>query len=108
MRTTLKHKASAWEMFPRLGLSFAYLEIDRPERAVIHARRGLDLAEQAGVQAQMKNALYLLGEAEKLSGNEPEAHLYFTRLQEEFYPQDPVIPDFLMVTDVRKLINLMA
>ncbi len=100
--------AEAWEMFPRLGLSFAYLEIDRPHRAVIHARRGLFLAQEAGVNWQTKNALYLLGEAEKLCGHELAAHRYFTRLQEEFYPEDPVIPDFLMVTDVRKLINLMA
>ncbi len=100
--------AEAWEMFPRLGLSFAYLEIDRPERAAVHARRGLALAQEAGVQWQVKNGLYLLGEAEKLCGNELLAHRYFTRLQEEFYPEDPVIPDFLMVADVRKLINLMA
>ncbi|MEM7350439.1 MAG: hypothetical protein AAF657_06510, partial [Acidobacteriota bacterium] len=57
---------------------------------------------------QVKNALYLLGESEKLSGNEFQAHRHFTRLQREFYPDDPVIPDFLMATDVRKLINLMA
>ena len=96
------------EMFPHLSLSFAYLEIDRPARAVVHARRGLELAEEAGMTWQVKNALYLLGESEKLAGNELEAHRQFTRLQQEFYPDDPVIPDFLMVTDVRKLINLMA
>ncbi len=101
-------QSGAWEMYPRLGLSFAYLEIDRPRRAAIHARRGLFLAQEAEVQWQTKNALYLLGEAEKLCGNERTAHHYFTRLQEEFYPDDPVIPDFLMVTDARKLINLMA
>lgn len=108
LRRLKQLKAEAWEMFPRLGLSFAYLEIDRPRRAVTHARRGLLLAQEADIQWQIKNALYLLGESEKLCGNEIVAHQYFTRLQEEFYPDDPVIPDFLMVTDTRKLINLMA
>ena len=97
-----------WEMYPRLSLSFAYLQIDRPARAGVHARRGLLLAEGAQMPWQVKNALYLLGESEKLVGHELSAHRHFTRLQEEFYPDDPVIPDFLMATDVRQLINLMA
>ncbi len=108
LRIAKRQGAEVWEMYPRLGLSFAYLEVDRPDRAVIHARRGLILAETAGMQWQVKNALYLLGESEKLLGNELAAHRQFTRLQQEFYPDDPVIPDFLMATDVRKLINLMA
>lgn len=108
LRITRRHGAEIWEMYPRLGLSFAYLEIDRPQRAAVHARRGLFLAEQADIHWQLKNALYLLGESEKLCGNEVAAHRTFTRLQEQFYPDDPVIPDFLMVTDVRKMINLMA
>lgn len=108
LKIAKQQTAEVWEMYPRLGLSFAYLEIDRPERAVVHARRGLLLAEKTGMHWQVKNALYLLGESEKLMGNELAAHGHFTRLQQEFYPDDPVIPDFLMATDVRKLINLMA
>ncbi len=108
LRMVRNHGAEVWEMFPRLSLSFAYLEIDRPARASGHARRGLVLAEEAGITWQVKNALYLLGESEKLRGNELSAHRHFTRLQEEFYPEDPVIPDLLMVTDIRPLINLMA
>ncbi len=108
LRMARRQGVDVAEMFPRLSLSFAYLEIDRPDRAVVHARRGLELAEEAGMTWQVKNALYLLGESEKLAGNELDAHRQFTRLQQEFYPDDPVIPDFLMVTDVRKLINLMA
>ncbi len=108
LRISKQHGADILEMYPRLGLSFAYLEIDRPRRATVHARRGLLLAEQAEIHWQLKNALYLLGESEKLSGNELAARRTFTRLQQEFYPDDPVIPDFLMVTDVRKMINLMA
>ena len=108
LRLLKRQSAEIWEMYPRLGLSYAYLDAGRPDRACVHARRGLFLAEQAEIVWQVKNALYLLGESEKLSGNELAAHRTFTRLQEEFYPDDPVIPDFLMATDVRKLINFMA
>ena len=95
-------------MMAHVGLAYGYLEIDRPRRARDHARRGLRLAEEVEIPWQIKNALYLLGESEKLSGNEVMAHRHFSRLQQDFYPEDPVIPDFLMATDVRKLINLMA
>ncbi len=108
LRMVKRRGEEIWEMYPRLGLSLAYLEIERPARAVVHARRGLALAEEAEMAWQVKNALYLLGESEKLSGDQFNAHRNFTRLQREFYPDDPVIPDFLMATDVRKLINLMA
>ena len=108
LRMVRKQCADISEICPRMGLSFAYLEIDRPERATVHAERALLLAEQAEIQWQVKNALYLLGESEKLSGDEFRAHRTFTRLQREYYPEDPVIPDFLMATNVRKMINLMA
>lgn len=108
LRILKRHRGEVWELYPRLGLAYAYLEVERPVRAAVHARRGLLLAEDAGITWQVKNALYLLGESEKLSGDEIQAHRTFTRLQQEFYPEDPVIPDFLMATDVRKLINLMA
>ena len=85
LRMLRKHSEKLWEMYPRLGLSFAYLGIDRPERACLHASHGLELAEAAGMNWQVKNALYLLGESQKLLGNEFKAHQYFTRLQEEFY-----------------------
>ena len=108
LRIARRCQAEAWQMMAHLGLSYAYLEIDRPRRARTHAHRGLLLAEEVEISWQIKNALYLLGESEKLSGNELTAHRYFSRLQREFYPDDPVIPDFLMATDVRKLINLLA
>ncbi len=108
LRMARRAGATVWQMMAHLGLSFGYLEIDRPRHARSHARRGLLLAEEVEISWQIKNALYLLGESEKLSGNEAAAHRYFSRLQRDFYPDDPVIPDFLMATDVRKLINLMA
>lgn len=108
LRIARRDRAKAWQMTAHLGLSYGYLEIDRPRRARTHAHRGLLLAEEIEISWQIKNALYLLGESEKLSGNELTAHRHFSRLQQDFYPDDPVIPDFLMATDVRKLINLMA
>jgi len=100
--------AIAWERFPCLGLSYAYLELDRLEQARIYAGRALRQSELTRSNEQIKNSLYLLGEAEKTAGNESAAYDYFARLQAEFYPAEPFISDFLMATDIRKLINLMA
>ncbi len=97
-----------WELLPRLGLAAAYLDVDRPERARRHADRGLALAEAAGIEDQIKNGLYLLGESEKLCGNETAASEHFQRLQDAYYPGEVFVADFLMTTDVSKLINLMA
>ena len=52
--------------------------------------------------------LACLGEAEKLCGDELAAHRHFCRLQRDFFPDDPIIPDLLMTTDIRPLLNLMA
>jgi tetratricopeptide (TPR) repeat protein len=101
-------RAGAWERFPRLGLCYAYLELGRLDQARAHGRRALELSETAGSAEDLKNSLYLLGEIEKLAGNEADAYEHFWRLQAEFYPDQPFIPDFLMETDIRKLINLMA
>ena len=102
-------EASRWQHLPLLGLAYAYLEIERFELAVEHARRALELAEAALYQDnQVKNALYLLGEASKLAGEEEEAYEHFTHLQQRFYPDQPLIVDVLLATDIRKLINLMA
>lgn len=94
---------------PMLGLAYAYMEIGRYDRAESHARRALELADGASYQDnQVKNALYLLGEATKLAGKEDEAFEHFTHLQRRFYPDQPMIVDVLLSTDIRKLINLMA
>ena len=108
LRMARRQGAMTWEVFPCLGLSFAYLEIDRPDRARVHASRALLLAEQAQMLAEVKPALYLLGESEKLRGNRDLAHTHFTRLQQKFYPDELEVPEVLMATDVRKLVNLMA
>jgi len=100
--------ARSWERFPHLGLSFAYLELGRYERARWHGAKALRRSEEADSPEQVKNALYLLGETEKLGGDEETAWEHFHRLQTEFYPDKPYVTDFLIATDIRKLINLMA
>jgi hypothetical protein len=66
------------------------------------------MAERTEQADQVKNALYLLGEAANLSGKPEEAQRYFARLQQQFYPDALYLPGFLMAVDVRKLINLHA
>ncbi len=100
--------AATWERFPCLGLSYAYLELARLDQARTHGGRALRQSELAESPEQIKNSLYLLGETEKLAGNEWQAWQYFRRLQGEFYPDQPEITDLLMATDIRKLVNLMA
>lgn len=98
----------SWAMLPHLALSYAYLEIGKLEAAHRHAETALPLAEEADHRESVMNSLYLLGEAAKLLGDELAAYEYYQRLQREFYPDKSFIPDFLMVTDCRKLVNLMA
>ena len=102
-------EVTSWQHLPLLGLAYACLEIEHYPRAERYARRALELAEEARYQDnQVKNALYLLGESTKLAGNEDEAFEHFTHLQQRFYPDQPLIVDVLLSTDIRKLINLMA
>jgi hypothetical protein len=56
----------------------------------------------------VKNALFLLGEAEKLWGHTLDAYEHFSELQSRFYPNEPFIVSLLMTTDIRGMINLMA
>ena len=108
MRMTRRCGNRIWERYPRLGLSYAYLERDRPDRARSHAATALVLASEADSTIQIKNALYLLGESEKQLGDEAAALEAFFQLQETFYPDEPGIVDILIATDIRQLVNLMA
>ncbi len=100
--------AVGWERFPCLGLSYAYLELGRIDQARRFGARALDQSERTQSTEQIKNSLYLLGEAEKMAGNDSAAYDHFVRLQSEFYPDEPFICDVLMATDIRKLVHLMA
>jgi tetratricopeptide (TPR) repeat protein len=95
-------------MFAHLDLCYAHLEIDRPLAAIRHGRKGLALAEELDEADGIKNGLYLLGEAYQIAGEELVAHLYYSRLQREFYPNTAGVADFLLAIDVRKMINLRA
>lgn len=93
---------------PHLTLAFAYLHVGRPDSALRHANRAVDLAENAVDLDRLKYALLLLGESHKLLGDDVAAHDYFALLQESFYPDMPEVPGMLFALDVCKLINLRA
>jgi tetratricopeptide (TPR) repeat protein len=90
-----------------LDLAYAYLEIRRPRPAIRHAARALDLARHFKDEANVKNSLYLLGEAWHLHGDDAEARRHFEQLADR-YDNLPFIADFLLSVDVRQMINLRA
>lgn len=96
------------QMIAHIDLCYAHLEATRYRDAVRNGLRGLALAQELGEVDSQKNALYLLGQACNLEGNEDAARTYFSHLQEQFYPQTRGIADFLLAVDVRKMINLRA
>lgn len=100
--------AGRYEIFPRLSLCFAYMEIGRYERAMRYGRRALKAAEALRDSESIKNALYLLGETANLLSEPAKAEIYFRRLQREYYPEADYLPDFLLAIDVRKLIHIKA
>ncbi|HEX3530209.1 MAG TPA: tetratricopeptide repeat protein [Thermoanaerobaculia bacterium] len=103
-----RFRARRYEAATRLDLCFAHLETGRYTHARRQGEAALRIAEQTDQPEAVKNALYLLGETESLSGSGDEAHTYFTRLQKDFFPDASYLPAFLMTVDVRKLINLHA
>ena len=108
IRSIRRLGATRYEVLPRLDLCFAHLETGRYRAAQRHALGALRLAEETGQVDSVKNALYLLGEAANLVGEEGEARGYFTRLQKDYFPGATYLPGFLLAVDVRKLINLHA
>lgn len=92
----------------RLSFCFGYLEIGKYRQAILHGRAGMEIGERCGDRTLVQKALYLLGEAEKLDGDEMAAFTYYARLQEEFYPDNPYLPDLLLDNDTNTFINLWA
>lgn len=90
-----------------LDLAYAYLEIGRPRPAMRHSRKALALANEHKDETNLKNALYLLGEACHLNGDDAEARRHFEQLSDR-YEDLPFIADFLLTVDVRQMINLRA
>lgn len=92
----------------RLSFCFGYLEIGKYHQAILHGRAGMEIGESCGDRTLVQKALYLLGEAEKLNGDEMAAYTHYARLQEEFYPDNPYLPDLLLNNDTNTFINLWA
>ncbi len=100
--------AERYAISTRLDLSYAHLEARRYRSAIRHGEIGLALARRHEDPESIKNAYYLLGEAANLASDGATARGYFTRLQEEFFPDHGYLPSFLLAVDVRKLVNLHA
>ena len=108
LRMVRRQGARWWEAQFHVTLTFGYLEIGRWKRALAHGLEALARGEEVGDQLAVKNALFLLGEAANLAGDDAGAHDYFTHLQRRFFPDQGFLPDFLVAVDVRRLINLKA
>lgn len=97
-----------YQIPPRLDLCFLHIETGRYDHALRQGVRALELSERLGESDFLKNALYLVGEVENLRGNLDAARACFRRLQQQFFPDAPYLPGFLLAVDVRKLVNLHA
>lgn len=92
----------------RLAFCFGYVEIEKFHQAVLHGKAAVRIGEECGDRDVVKKALYLLGEAEKLRGDEMKAFTYFANLQEDFYPNNPNLPEILLYNDTNRLVNVWA
>ncbi|HEX4965886.1 MAG TPA: hypothetical protein VF173_34070 [Thermoanaerobaculia bacterium] len=108
LRMLRRLRAERYLVSTLLDLCFAHLETGRHHYAEHWGSLALELAERTQQGDSVKNALYLLGETAHLSGDDPLARSYFTRLQSDFFPDEVYLPGFLMTVDIRKLINLHA
>lgn len=97
------------QMVPQLHLdiALAHLELGRYRDARRHGEKALRAAKREGRAEEIKNALFVVGEAANLEGDEDLARHYFDLLQ-EYFPGTPFVSDFLLATDVRQLVNLRA
>jgi tetratricopeptide (TPR) repeat protein len=108
LRTFLRAGLLRPQVFARLSLCYAYLDLGKLRAALRHGQRALEIATQCDDVDSVKHALFLLGETHNQLGNEEIALGLFNRLQQRFYPESPNIPDVLMAIDVRQLVNLRA
>ncbi len=107
LRALRRAGAERYEISTRLDLSYAHLQVGRLGSARRHGERARELAERYDERESLKNALYLIGEAANLAGDEASALATFRELG-RFFPDSPFVPDFLMAIDVRQVINLKA
>lgn len=97
-----------YQLNTHLSLAFGYLLLERPLRAIDHATRALDLAEEFEQPSGVKYSLLMIGEAYKIAGDPPTARRCFDILQETYYPDKPEVPAMLLGLDLCKVINLRA
>jgi len=107
LRLFRRMKAEKLQLRVELDLCLACLETRRNRHALRHGSRALMIADKLGSESDVKNALYLLGEATHMLGDEESARRLFDRLQQH-YPDTPYLTDFLLAIDVRNVINLRA
>jgi tetratricopeptide (TPR) repeat protein len=108
VRLCVRLRARAFEASARLSLAYAYLQRERYRPAIRHATRSLALAQACEARMTVKYGLFVLGEAHKLAGNPLAARSYFQRLQQDYYPEAPNVPDLLLLLNVKNLVNLKA
>ncbi len=100
--------AKGYEVWPHLDLCYAYIEVGRLDRARRHGQKALDLAERAADPTTSRLALFLLGETARAEGDHPLAFEYFSRLQQEHYPDSPQLAQLMVAVSMRQAINLRA
>lgn len=89
-----------------LLLCYAYIELERFDRAYRHGTTALAQADAAHDAEIVKKALYLLGEVAKQTGDIETASALYLRLQQEHYPDNDRLCDMLMQTETHRLVNL--
>lgn len=108
LRTLARHDSPRFRAVAALTLAFGYLEIGKLRRARHHAETALRTAREVGDDGTVKKSYYLLGEIFHQLGFDDRAREFFTRLQRDYYPEAPHVPDLLMAIDVRSMVNLKA
>lgn len=108
LRTLVRHDVPRFRAVATLTLAFGYLEIGKLRRARHHADAALRAAQELGDHGTVKKTYYLLGEIYHQLGFNERAREFFTRLQRDYYPEAPHVPELLMAIDVRSMVNLKA
>lgn len=106
LRELRRCRAERYQISTLLDLSFALLEVDRPDLARQHSIEALILGRRFNELEAQRNALYLQSSAAKALGLIFEARRCLDRLAHDLgYPE---LTDLLMATDARALVNLKA
>jgi tetratricopeptide (TPR) repeat protein len=99
--------APIYETAPRVFLASCLLDLRRPEDAERHLRIALQINQAIGQTLDSRAAMYLLGDALKMSHKYFQAHDTFLELQTRFYPQQEGLAEILMGVDARRMVNLL-